>query len=243
MALYFASLLTFSLMFVWAAAHFIVWQVPSRLYHWVSGQPWGRDPWVERVIQWFTVPLIWLGVLFVIWAALVILLGRPAAVLRRCGFGAPEPNPSGRGRRRKGLLRPFWQTGFQWTCCRYGVRTPRPYEAILVFAWFGFFLAGAACALQVLFPGGRFLWASRPSVPLVCFFVVVGMSACYRATARLLVESGELDARSSEAELLLGKKTMRKAKDNVIAAVKEGTAKPMFGMSPEENDDEPTAKN
>ena len=230
MALYLASLLTLALMLTWALCQFVVWDMPSRLYRWVSHQPWGKDPWWERAIEWFTIPVVWFLILIVLWALLVVLFGRPNAVLKRHGLECPAPGARRGAQRVKKAVRSFWQAWFQWVCCRYGIRTPRPYEAILVLCCLGFLLAAGACVLQVLAPSGRFLWASRPSVPLVVFFVVVGMSACYRSTARLLIQRGELNTKTAEAELVPGKKTAKTAKDNIQATLKESTEEPLLGL-------------
>ena len=238
MAFYVASLLTFMLMIVWGFVRFAVWPVPTRLYQWVSGQPWGTAPWLEGFVHWFTIPLAWLLVLLALWGVVVIVFGRPSAVLAGCGLEELTAVPAERVARARGFRRSFWLVWFKLTYYGDAGRRPRPHEGLWALTWLGALLTAAACVFEIFAPGGRFVWAGTPAVPLACAFVAVGMSVSYRATERLTAELGGAGARTAEAERPPDTGTVEAAKDDVLAALHDVTAEPMLGVSSDEGANE-----
>ena len=192
MAALLASLITFILLIAWGAIHFTVWELPQKLYQWISRHPWGQDPWWESVVRWFTVPLAWIAIFGVLWMLLVLLLGRPAGVLRKHGLDTREA-----GTGRPGSFRSrFWQRLFRLACPGFAGRRAAPFTCLAYLCW-----AGVAMSIVAAFPLGVLLrllpfvghpvypWVERPSIAIVLFLVAFSARLAERSCRRIALAS------------------------------------------------------
>ena len=201
MAALLASLLTLVLVIVWGVAKFVVWDLPTHLYVWISRQPWGTAPWWQPLVRWFTIPLAWVVIFAALWLLIVLWFGIPAAVLRKHGL-----DPSAR----RGIRAVFWQRMFALCCPSMSGDIPPPF---IIFRIFVFLAVGlsvlAAFPLAVFlkhlpfFGHSVFPWVQRPSIPVVMLLVAYGMLAAQRSCARI-VRGGESPPKDKG---ILGNKT------------------------------------
>ena len=228
MSWYLAAILTFGVML---AAKLFGWalSLPSRLYTWLGDRFLSASsPWLERVLDHLTMPLLWVLLFCTIWLLLVVAFGRPAAVLTAAGSADTTTRRTGRqaegGRMRQGG---FWAKWHEWVCLRHGPCSSRPDAAIVALASLAEVLCVAAYVVSLFRIGESLFLMNDASIPLVGALLVIGMLRAMRSAEDIV---STVSAKNGRQGTMVGE-----AVEQTSQALSELTSQPALGLKQKED--------